>query len=40
MTLELKPVVEDINSIISIFKTIPSFITTKFNLAGLAKEQA
>lgn len=40
MTRELKPIVEDINNIISIFKAIPSCITSKGNLARLAREQA
>lgn len=40
MTLELKPVVEDDNNIISIFKTISSCITSKANLPGLVREQA
>lgn len=38
MTLELKPIVEDVDNIISIFKAI-SCITSKANLTGLAKEQ-
>lgn len=38
ITIELKPTVEDIDNIISIFKSI-SCITSKANLTGLAKEQ-
>lgn len=41
MTLELKPIVEDVDNVISVFKAIiSSCITSKANLAGLAKEQA